>query len=276
MTRLRSEDIADTAIDLQTYDSALQRKVGTDLKGLACGAAGIDAKAFSRRAIAMTAAVVPITNGGGIIPGFSEAVQRILAHIGLAAFVTVQADVAGLAEAYQRRCELIFLADDLSFIAIQTRHRAVVYNAEATGAGYAWGLNEMAGGVRGQPVLVIGCGPVGRSAAEKLVRLGAIVCIQDKDPIKARRLSSEIDRSQPLEVEENLAAALMRHTLIVDATPAADIIDADTVGPATFISAPGVPIGLTAAALMKTSGRVLHDFLEIGVSTMAAIAFGDM
>jgi pyrrolysine biosynthesis protein PylD len=269
VTRLRCEDIQATAIDMQEYDADLQRKTGTDLGGLARGAAGIDEETFKRKGIATTVAVVPVTTGYGIIPGFSEAVMRILAHIGLSAFVTAQPDVAGLTEAYQRRCGLIFLADDNSFDVINTQHRAVVSNADATGIGYAWGLNKMVGGVEGKPVLVIGCGPVGRSAATKLLNLGAVVCIHDTAPAMVHQLVTE---SPSIRGEEDLLEALMHHTLIVDATPAAGIIDAAAVGPATFISAPGVPIGLTTEALKKISGRLLHDSLEIGVATMAAIA----
>jgi pyrrolysine biosynthesis protein PylD len=273
VTRLRSEEIAAVARDLRAYDADLRRKVGTGLRGLACGAAGMAEDAFTRLAAEATAAVVPVTAGAGIIAGFSEAVGRILTHVGLAAFVTAQTDVAGLAEAYHRRCELIFLADDHSFVAIHPRRRGVVSNAEATGAGYAWGLSLMAGGVRGKSVLVVGCGPVGRCAAGNLLGAGAHVHVYDTDGVKARRLAAELKgRSRPVVIEEALAAALMRHRLILDATPAAGIIDADAVGPETCISAPGVPIGLTDAALGKVSDRVLHDFLEIGVATMAALS----
>ncbi|MCU0601165.1 MAG: 3-methylornithyl-N6-L-lysine dehydrogenase PylD [Desulfobacterales bacterium] len=276
MTRLRSEDITASARDLRAYDAELRRKVGTDLKGLACGAAGVDEGAFARRAAAAAAAVVPVTAGAGIITGFSAAVGRILAHVGLAAFVTAQTDVAGLAEAYHRACELIFTADDHSFVAIHTRRRRVVSNAEATGAGFARGLDLMAGGVRGRPVLVVGCGPVGRSAAENLLGAGAVVHVHDADGVKARRLAAEMGgRSHTVAVEKDFSAALARHTLILDATPAAGIIDADAVGPATCISAPGVPIGLTPAARAKVPDRVLHDFLEIGVATMAALSLKD-
>jgi pyrrolysine biosynthesis protein PylD len=59
---------------------------------------------------------------------------------------------------------------------------------------------------------------------------------------------------------------------MLDATPSAGIIGADAIGPESFISAPGVPIGLTSGALKKASGRVVHDFLEIGVATMAVMA----
>ena len=276
MTRLRSEDITASARDLKAYDAELRRKVGTDLKGLACGAAGVDEGAFARRAAAVTAAVVPVTAGAGIITGFSAAVGRILTHVGLAAFVTAQTDVAGLAEAYHRACELIFTADDHSFVAIHTRRRRVVSNAEATGAGFARGLDLMAGGVRGKTVLIVGCGPVGRSAAENLLAAGARIHVYDADAAKARNLAVELRRrSHAVAVEESVASALSRHSLILDATPAAGIIDADAVGPETCISAPGVPIGMTAAALAKLCDRVLHDFLEIGVATMAAFCLKD-
>jgi pyrrolysine biosynthesis protein PylD len=276
MTRLRSDDISLSARDLRAYDADLRRRVETDLRGLACGAAGMDVDEFTRLAVATTAAVVPVTAGAGIIPGFSDAVGRILAHVGLAAFITAQTDVAGLAEAYHRRCELIFLADDHSFVAIHTRGRRVVPNAVATGAGYARGLELMAGGVGGKSVLVIGCGPVGCAAAEKLLGAGAHVHVYDTDGAKARRLAAEMEgRSHTVVVEKNFSAALARHVLILDATPAAGIIDADAISPETCISAPGVPIGLTPEALAKVFDRVLHDFLEIGVATMAALSLRD-
>ena len=274
MTRLRSEDLAFVARDLQAYDAELRRKVATDLKGIACGAAGVDVETFTRRAATATAAVVPITAGRGIIPGFSEAVGRILEHLGFAAFVTAQTDAAGLAEAYRMKCDLLLTADDHDFIAIHTQHRGVVSNAEATGAGFAWGLSLMAGGVRAKTVLVIGCGPVGGSAIERFLAEGAEVHVYDTDGARARRLALEMGKGPgAIEVEEDFAAAMARHTLIVDATPASGIIDGDVIGPETCISAPGVPIGLTAAALTKASGRVLHDFLEIGVATMATLSY---
>jgi pyrrolysine biosynthesis protein PylD len=48
------------------------------------------------------------------------------------------------------------------------------------------------------------------------------------------------------------------------------LIDAEHVRSDTFVSAPGIPLGLTAAAAEKLSNRLLHDLLEIGVATMAA------
>jgi len=273
MTRLRSEDMAATAGDLQAYDADLRRTIGLDLIGIACGAANIDPIEFARLAMATRAAVVPVTLGEGIIEGFSEAIKRIMAHLGFPALVTSKPDVAGIAEAYARQCGLILLSDDQNFIALNTLTRKVVSNSKATGIGYAWGLNIMAGGIRDKRALVIGCGPVGCSAAEKLVELGAHVYVHDVDRVKAHRFAEEMkDRSKMLNIEKDLDVALRRFRLILDATPAASIITADTIDFNTCISAPGVPIGLTSEALAKGSGRILHDFLEIGVATMAAIS----
>jgi len=273
MTRLRSEDMATTAGDLQAYDADLRRTIGLDLIGIACGAANIDPVEFARLAMATRAAVVPLTLGEGIIEGFSEAIKRIMAHLGFPALVTSKPDVAGIAEAYERQCGLILLSDDQNFIALNTLTRKVVSNSKATGIGYAWGLNIMAGGIRDKQTLVIGCGPVGCSAAEKLVELGAHVYVHDVDRVKAHRFAVEMkDRSKMLKIEKDLDVALRRFRLILDATPAASIITADTIDFDTCISAPGVPIGLTSEALAKVSGRILHDFLEIGVATMAAIS----
>lgn len=273
MTRLRSEDMATIAGDLQAYDADLRRTIGLDLMGIACGAADIDPVEFARLAMATRAAVVPLTLGEGIIEGFSEAIKRIMAHLGFPALVTSEPDVAGIAEAYERQCGLILLSDDQNFIALNTLTRKVVSNSKATGIGYAWGLNIMAGGIRDKRTLVIGCGPVGCSAAEKLVELGAHVYVHDVNRVKAHRFAEEMkDRSKMLNVEKDLDVALRRFRLILDATPAASIITADTIDFNTCISAPGVPIGLTSEARAKVSGRILHDFLEIGVATMAAIS----
>jgi 3-methylornithyl-N6-L-lysine dehydrogenase len=273
MTRLRAENMAITAGDLSAYDVDLRRKIGMDLTGIACGAANIGRMEFTRQAMSTRAAVVPVTLGEGIIAGFAEAVRRIMAHIGFPAFVTSAPDVAGIAEAYERQCGLILISDDHDFIALNTLTRKVVSNSKATGTGYAWGLSLMAGGMRDKRVLVIGCGPVGCSAAEKLIELGAHVHVHDVDRVKAQRFAVEIKgRSKKLEIEDDLNAGLRRFRLILDATPAARIIPAEAIDPTTCISAPGIPIGMTPEALTKASDRVLHDFLEIGVATMAAMS----
>jgi pyrrolysine biosynthesis protein PylD len=59
------------------------------------------------------------------------------------------------------------------------------------------------------------------------------------------------------------------HRLVVDATNAAEIIQAQDISPETYVAAPGMPLGLSRDALRKVSSRLLHDSLQIGVATMA-------
>lgn len=271
MTRLQARDVAAVARDLDAYDRDLESRTGLTLRGIACRSAGIDEREFVRRSVRSRAAVVSLTCGAGIIAGFADSLQRILSHLGLPATVTAEPDVAGLAAAYADGSELVLLADDRRFIAINTRNRAVVDNAEATGAGFAWGLNLMAGGLKGRPVLVLGCGPVGRSAALTLGRMGAGVSLCDVEPdVSGQSARKLLERGVAASVAGDMQSALSRHRLIIDATPAPNLIGEEHIHPDTFISAPGVPIGLTAAAADKLAGRLLHDRLEIGVAVMAA------
>jgi 3-methylornithyl-N6-L-lysine dehydrogenase len=267
MTRLAAENMARIAQDLGGYDRELATKTGYSLRGLACLAAGIPEENMAARAAETRAAIVPLSCEQGVIPGFGAALRRILAHLGFAAFVTPETDAAGLAEAYAQKSDLIFLADDRRFVAVDTRGRRVIDNAEATGLGFAWGLHQMARGVAQQPVLVLGCGPVGRSAAAALTGLGAEVGVYDICAAKMEALPAVSVRCEPA-----LADALKRHRLILDATPARGIIDSRHIRPETFISAPGVPHGLTDRALEKIGSRFMHDLLEIGVTVMAALS----
>jgi pyrrolysine biosynthesis protein PylD len=274
MTRLQAQDMATIARDLDAYDRDLRARTGLTLKGLACRAAGVEEPQFTCCCQTSRCAVVPLTCGQGAIAGFAESVQRILAHLGLPATVPAEPDAAGLAAAYADHSDLVFLADDKRFIAINTRSREVVDNADATGAGFAWGLSLMAGGLERRTVLVLGCGPVGRSVARTVLRMGGRVSLCDVVPEASGRTARWLSKSEPgrISVEPDPESALARHRLIVDATPASDLIDAVHIHSDTFVSAPGVPTGLTARAVEKISGHLLHDRLEIGVATMAVRA----
>ena len=143
-------------------------------------------------------------------------------------------------------------------------------NTHATGKGYAAGLNLMTGGVKDKRVLVIGCGPVGWSAAVDLVRLGSELSVYDIKPGRCQGLAREIKDllDANFSIENELNSALLRHRCIIDASPGADIIDENHIARDTYISAPGIPSGLSTNARAKISDRFLHDPLQIGVATM--------
>lgn len=275
MTRLRTDDVQGIPAKLHEYDLELRRKTGCSLRELACHAAGIEIKKMEHQLHLFPIGIIPVTCGKGVIKGFSEAVYGIVSHLGFAAFITEATDVAGLAEAFQRNVDAILLSDDAQFVAINIQSRYVIDNLEATARGYVAGLDLMVGGVNAEKVLVIGCGPVGSAAANELVHKGAAVSLFDIDASRCREIRESIEREfeKGIEVATELEKALHNTHLIIDATPARDIIKAGHVGPDTYIAAPGVPSGLDPEAQSEIGDRLLHDLLEIGVATMAFSAF---
>jgi pyrrolysine biosynthesis protein PylD len=274
MTRLTTDDIATIADELAAYDSELLSKTGCTLSGIACRAAGVEESEIKKLSGDLLVGVIPITFGGGVISGFCESVAGIVSHIGYRAFVTNSADIAGVAEAVEKKADILMFADDDRFVAIDIANRLVVDNAEATASGYAAGLDLMTGGLKGKNVLVIGCGSVGSCAAEILAKLEAQVSVYDVDPSRSKDLAARFKHSLNAEIDvaKELEPSLLSHQFLVDATPAADIIKAHHITSETYVSAPGVPLGLDKDARGKISDRLLHDPLQIGVATMVACA----
>jgi pyrrolysine biosynthesis protein PylD len=272
MTRLTTDVIESITDQLHTYDEELIGKTGRTLAGIACRAAGMSKAHFKQIAASVRVGIVPITFGRGVIPGFCETVADIVSHLGCRALVAQQADVAGLAEVFERKADILMLADDERFVAINAASRQIVDNAVATAEGYVVGLDLMAGGLKQKKVLVLGCGPVGTAAAHALVGKDAVVSVYDVDPSCSQGAADRIRQKTDtqINIEEEFDHALTGHRFIIDATPAGGIIRAAHVSPQTYVSAPGVPVGLDKEAQVKISKQLLHDPLQIGVATMVA------
>lgn len=274
MTRLRTDDIKHITSRLSEYDSELMLKTGCSLRGLACRTAGIEENEIENRLKNVRVGVIPITSGKGIISGFCEAVKSIVAHIGCDAFIPKTPDAAGLAEAFEKNADIILLSDDERFVAIHAQSKQVIDNSVATAKGYVAGLGLMAGGLNEKNVLVIGGGPVGFSATKALATSGALVSIFDINSSRSCKISESMKQSSEKEIEivKDLDLALSSTHLIVDATPATRIINEHHIGSSTYVSAPGVPLGVDIEAQLKLSNRLLHDPLQIGVATMVVCA----
>jgi pyrrolysine biosynthesis protein PylD len=274
MTRLTTDDIASISDELHAYDEELIAKTGRTLAGSACLAAGTTEAAIKKIAGKIRVGVVPITFGQGIIAGFGETLAGIVSHVGCQAFVTQQADVAGWAESFEKKADILMFADDDRFIAVDVASRQVVDNAVATAKGFVAGLDLMASGLKQKNVLVLGCGPVGSAAAQALIKQKSIVSVYDINSSCSENLVNKIKQKSEAEINilEGLDRALTDHQFIIDATPAAEFIQAHQISQQTYISAPGVPLGLDKAAQAKIAGRLLHDPLQIGVATMITFA----
>lgn len=231
------------AVALIGVDAELLTKTGMSLRGIACCCCGITEASLINRAASVTLAVVPITAGEGIITGFSDTVCAILLHLGFMATVTSDTDTTGFSKAIEDGAYGIFMSDDHRFIAYNTQKRMIVDNAEATGRAFATALNLMAeGSIQGKDVVVLGCGPVGRAAAQKLLELQANVSVFDTAREKAGFLKNSTAPISESITILNSRDALKSYRYILDATPAADAIPDEYLTDKTFVSAPGYPL----------------------------------
>lgn len=278
MTRLKTEDIEGIGADLVRCDRQLQIMTGSALFDLARLAAGVSPEKIIPAPRDCRVAAIPISGGQGLIGGFTKAIEAIVTHLGFQTCAIRHPDAAGLAEAYEQKADILILADDVRFVSIHTGTRRVFDNCELTGAAFATVLHLMAGGLAGKPCLVLGCGPVGKAAARTLLRRGARVSVCDTVIERAQLLREQLECDHPgaVVVEPDPKAAIRRHRAILDATPAAAVIDAEDLQPDAVVSAPGVPHGLTEAAARRIRNRFYHDPLQLGVTSMVVAALASV
>jgi len=274
LTRLTSSDIETVAFRLDEYDAELHKALGCGLRSLALEAVGFKEGHDAIKAISsIQAAVIPVRSGLGEINGFAQTVSAIVRHIGMRSFVSHQSDVAGVAESFERGARLIFMSDDDRFIALCPERRFFVDNTSATALGFVTGLSMMTPSDEDFSVLVLGCGPLGCTAAGYLTRMGGRVGVCDRQAQLSRKAAAVYHNPEgthpvPVDVER---LNLREWPLLYDATNSADLIHAEDVTERTRIAAPGMPCGVTAAARRLLGRRLLHDPLQIGVATMAAL-----
>jgi 3-methylornithyl-N6-L-lysine dehydrogenase len=268
MTRLTEGDVRGLIRDLELFEGQLERIASLDLLALArrasAGAPGVDRERLAGASIA----VVPISAGLGFIPGFAECVAAIVGHLGCHVWVTPEPDLRGFQHAADNGAEVVFAADDYRFIALSLRSGQAIDDDPATAEGFCHALDVACGGVRGEGVLVLGLGPVGRAAARCLSGLGAAVLAAEPDHDRAAAATAAGVPFTRVSAEEGLA----RCRLVVDACPAEGIVDAAWVRDDCYAAVPGLPSGFTAAAQAALGDRHLHEPLAVGVAVMAVRA----
>lgn len=266
MTRLTQADVTALTRDLEAFEARLREATGLDLRTLALRSSTEEDRCVQLHGSRIAA--VPISSGKGVIPGFTECVVATLLHLGCDAWATIQPDVSGMQAAVAAGAEILFLADDNRFIALNLTKACSVDDDPATADGYATALEAAAGGLKGREVLLLGLGPVGRAAARRLSALGAAVFVSEPDQERiaaAREVGIEFQTV-------DLPTGLARCDLVFDASPAADIIDAPDLRPGMIAAVPGVPSAFTQAAQEVLGVRHMHEPLAVGVAVMAARA----
>ncbi len=270
MTRLKENDIQDITAGLENYDKILVRKTGRTLRGIACHALDAPEEALDSITASSKIAVVPFRCGEGVITGFSETLRGIVRHLGFDCFVTHHTDASGIAEAVENQAHILLMADDHRYFALDVQKGTVADNSEATGTGFTAALDLMVNGLKGRKVLVVGCGPVGRSAAYAAVKKGARLAILDLKPQRCQSLAAVLSKTgnEPITIMNSLESAMHHYHLVIDATNAAAVFSSKCITPHTYISAPGMPLGLTPGAAGKIRDRLYHDPLQTGTAVM--------
>ena len=266
MTRLTEADVAGLTSELVAVEDRLREATGLGLRDLALRAVVPGDRCVQLHGARV--ASVPVTTGQGAITGFSACVVATLLHLGCDAWATTQPDVRGIQAAVAAGAQVVFLADDHRFIALNVTKGCSTDNDPATADGYVAALEAASGGLAGRDVLVLGLGPVGRAAVRRLEARDARVFAVEPD---AERLASALEIGLSFE-ETGLAEGLVRCDLIFDACPAAGIIDVADVRPGMVAAVPGMPSAFTAAAQEILGATHMHEPLAVGVAVMAARA----
>jgi 3-methylornithyl-N6-L-lysine dehydrogenase len=266
MTRLTEADVTALTGELRAVEDRLREATGLGLRGLALRTVTDGDRCVQLHGARVAA--VPMSSGEGVIPGFCACVVATLQHLGCDAWMTAQPDVRGIQAAVAAGAQVVFLADDHRFIALNVTKGCSVDDDPATADGFVTALEAAAGGLAGREVLVLGLGPVGRAAVRRLEARSATVLVSepDEDRVEAARAVGLTFSVVPL------ADGLARCDLVFDATPAADMIDVADMRPGTIAAVPGMPSAFTATAQELLGVRHIHEPLAIGVAVMAARA----
>ena len=148
------------------FECDLRAVSGLNLRDLAARSCGLNPHWLQFGKV--RTAAVPVSSGQGAIPFFSQCIEVILRHLGCDAFVTQQPDVKGIQEAATSGAEIVFLADDDRFVALNIRSGACADDDPCTANGYVTALEAAAGGLSLRSVAVLHLGRSGERPPDGL------------------------------------------------------------------------------------------------------------
>ena len=261
MTRLTYEMIENVPDSMELRDERLRHDLEMDMRGLSFLSLGLADSDLNLNRFKVAA--VPVTSGKGVTPGFCNSVCAITRHLGMESHVTEGTDVAGFYQAMEAGADIVFMADDQEFVAINMRERRCADNTHSTALGYFSALKKAVGSLDGQEVLVIGAGRVGSCAIELLADEKASITVVDSDAAKIEAVKR---RFPNIKVEGHLERAVANADVLMNASPAR--IRGEWIREGAIISSPGMPYSFDGLGESRASVLV-HDPLQIGVSVMA-------
>ncbi|MDR2367321.1 MAG: 3-methylornithyl-N6-L-lysine dehydrogenase PylD [Deltaproteobacteria bacterium] len=266
MTRLVPKDIAKLGLNWSNFDRSLFNLTGQSLLSLAAQALDLKTDLAQQALANKSLAIVPNSSGEGLIEGFSEALKRIAQRLGCQAFITAP-DALGLKQAQSRQADLLLTSDDHDYHCLNLKSSYKAPNGQATGLGFAQALFFMAQAhLQKQRVLVIGAGPVGWAAAQRLSRLGAQVIVHDLIAQKAQALIQSLPGAQIY--SQDLGPIPNSFSLILDASSSKQLFPPELIPLGANISAPGMPFSFRPSQ----GYRLWAEPLATGTAVMLLMA----
>lgn len=262
MTRLKTEWISQIEGSAALWDQKLKKDIGMGYLEIAAAVSDRSTGELKQRAKETKAAVVPVTCGEGVINTFSESVAAIVSVMGAETFVTENTDVNGIYEAAVMGADILYLADEDRYLALNIKSGQTGDNNIATAKGYVALLEQMAGGLQGKQAAVLGYGMVGRLMCASLKLKGAKPFVYDK----SRFYQKDAEAMGYTWIAD--ISQLKDFTLIADATSEGGWLSSRFLNDDVRIAAPGLPFSLDDEACGKLSGQYINDMLEIGTAAM--------
>jgi pyrrolysine biosynthesis protein PylD len=280
MTRLIPEWLTTSQADIHHWSLRVKAITGMSVKALARSAAAswrfsdhrttnrsqVSRPTFPGGTVTPRCGVLRITSGQGTIPGFSETVADLLSYLGATVFLLKASDVEGLYQGLRQDADILFLADDDRYLALNVKNGGYGENDVATAYGFTAALHAMAGDLADRDVLLLGCGRVGAHALNALKKRGARVFLYDRDIARAKALAGEAHGVLHDKAE------IRAFPLIFDTTDEGSWLHPGDLHEDVLIAAPGLPLSLDTEYAIITGNRVFHDPLQTGTVVMLYMA----
>ncbi|MEG1314530.1 MAG: 3-methylornithyl-N6-L-lysine dehydrogenase PylD [Anaerovoracaceae bacterium] len=266
MTRLITEWIENMEAEMEEYNRELLRKTGYDLAKLAAKCCDVPSDKMDKLIAKSKVAVVPITQGQGLISKFSQSVAAIVRTMGCEAFVTEHTDVDGIYDAVLENADVVFFADDIRYLALNLKNGKAGDNNYGTALGYIQvmeALKKINNRDESEEILVIGYGIVGQEAVKILNQKHMDFAIFDKDFDKIKELPNvKLDNIKDIKKYRN----------ILDFTNVGGWLTKEYLAEDAIIATPGIPLSLDEEARNIYGEKTVSDFLEIGTAIMLGLA----
>ena len=263
MTRLKTEWITYMLDGMGEYNRQLACKTGLDLAGLMQETFGLTDAELAEARQSKKIAVVPITQGQGIIGSFSESVAAIVESMGFQADVMEHTDVDGIYDASRMGYDILFFADDVRYLALNIKTGKSSDNNYATALGFIQAMKALmkqhGKDLCKEKILQIGYGIVGKEAACLLRGMGVDFDLYDKNPDILAGVEEVVVDGQ---------GAIKGYNYIFDFTNEGDWLSKSDLADDLLYVSPGVPYSMDEEAAEVFEDRAIHDNLEIGTAIM--------